>query len=360
MSIQSQIEELKESFQVEELGDGKVNVYIYISNELNFVLEIDLKPIEKGERPKIGFVKAIKNILGNINNTLETLKSWGSGSTIAQVLYELEDKLIEASTAKFTAMDELYVLVSNFGTRATFEGKIAKVKLVDKRKNEYLVVADFSEYPKLKLKFPPSLAEKIGEPEDLRFVQRWGGHAWELFEELQYRLDLYERLNFEFQVINKFSNFVVKESLTFNPVTGYISGDFEKDGTRIEVDLDYQTGYPDAPPRAIINVRPDNPAMQQRIQEILEEDGQKWTKNSLFVLTLDKIVSEVFGEKMYRDLKTNKPLKGELYTDSVGGQFLKATKDKLGDKFRSEFEYFSSLVRKKEKLIDDLLDKYES
>ncbi|MBD3187903.1 hypothetical protein GF325_13790 [Candidatus Bathyarchaeota archaeon] len=358
-SIQSAIEELKESFQVEEIGKGKVKVYLYVSNDLNFELELDLRPIESGKKPKIGFEKEIKEIVGNINTNLDSLVTWGPDSSVAMVLYELEDKLIEASTAKFTVMDEIYVLVGNYGPRASFEGKIAKVKIADIRKNEYLITIDCTDYPSLKMEFPQKLAEKIGEPEDLRFVQKWGGHLFELVEELEYRLNLYERLNFEFQVLNKFSNFVVQEALSFNPVTGYISGDLEKDGTRIEIDLDYQTGYPEAPPRAIINIRPDNPSLQQKVDEILAKDAEEWAKNKIFILTLDKIVQAVFGERLYRDMKTNKPLTGSLYTDSVGGQFLQSSKDKEGEKFRSEFEFFGNIFRKKEKLIDDLLGKFE-
>jgi hypothetical protein len=359
MNIASQIEELKESFSVEDLGAGKIKVFMYVSNELNLELEIDLTPIEKDKKPKIGFEKEIKELLGNINNTLDSMVNWGPSSSVAGILYELEDKLIEATTAKFTVMDEIYVLVGNFGPRATFEGKIAKVKIADVRKNEYLITIDCTDYPALKLKFPPKLSEKIGEPEDLRFVQKWGGHLFELIEELEYRLNLYERLNFEFQVLNKFSNFVAPESLSFNPVTGYISGDLEKDMSRIEIDLDYQTGYPDAPPRAIVNIRPDNPSLQAKVDEILGKAAEAWKKNSIFVLTLDKVVQAVFGEHLYRDLKTNKPLDGALYTDSVGGVFLQSSKDKDGEKFRSEFEYFGNVSRKKEKLIDDLLGNFD-
>ncbi|MHA1371445.1 MAG: hypothetical protein ACTSRA_17230 [Promethearchaeota archaeon] len=43
--IQAEIEKLKENFQVEELGGGKVKVYVYISNEMNYELEIDLNPV---------------------------------------------------------------------------------------------------------------------------------------------------------------------------------------------------------------------------------------------------------------------------------------------------------------------------
>lgn len=359
-SIESEIEELKANFQVEDIGGGKIKVYMYVSNEMNFELEIDLNPIKNGKKPKFGFEKKIKDVLGNINQTLDTMLNWNAESSVNNVLYELEDKLIEASTSKFTVMDEIYVLVGNYGPRATFEGKIAKVKLVDIRKNEYLITIDAAEYPNLNLSFPPKLAEKIGQPEELRFVQRWGGHLFELVDELEYRLSLYERLNFEFQVINKFSKNVIKEALTFNPVTGYISGDLEKDGTRIEIDLDYQTGYPDVPPRAIINVRPDNPALQAKVNEILAKVAENWNDSTIFIRALDDIAKTVFGEGIIRDLKTNKDLTGDLYTcPDCGGQFLKSSHDKSGEKWRCEYCYFGNIKRKKEKLIDDLLGKFE-
>ncbi|MHA1699524.1 MAG: hypothetical protein ACTSWN_11840, partial [Promethearchaeota archaeon] len=180
--IQAEIEKLKENFQVEELGGGKVKVYVYISNEMNYELEIDLNPVAQGKKPKIGFEKGIKNAIGNINKTLSTLANWDENSSVVNVLYELEDKLIEYSTSKFSVMDEIYILVDNYGPRATFEGKVARVKLQDIRKQEYLVTIDATEYPKLKLKFPQKLIEKIGDPEELRWAQKWGGHLWELAE----------------------------------------------------------------------------------------------------------------------------------------------------------------------------------
>jgi len=268
--------------------------------------------------------------------------------------------LIEYSTSKFSVMDEIYILVDNYGPRATFEGKVARVKLQDIRKQEYLVTIDATEYPKLKLKFPQKLIEKIGDPEELRWAQKWGGHLWELAEELEYRLAYYERINFEFQILNKFSNFTVKESLNFNPVTGYISADLEDGGNRLEIDLDYQNGYPDVCPRAIINIRPDNPKLQSKINEILEKAANEWKPNSIFVRYLDEIAQAIFGKRMIRDLKTNKPLEGELYKcPECGGEFLKSSHDKTGEKFRCEYCYFGALQRKKERLIDDLLGRFE-
>lgn len=358
LSVAEQIEELKNNFNVEETGSGKVKIFLFVSNDWNFELEVDLNPLAEGKKPKFGFEKKIKDALGNINKILETLKNWNEDSKISDVIYELEDQLITTSTAKFTVMDEIYVLVGNYGPRATFEGKVAKVKLIDIRKNEYLITLDATEYPKLNLKFPGKLSERIGEPEDLRFVQRWGGHLFELVGELEYRLNLYERFNFEFQVLNKFSEYVVKESLSFNPATGYISGDLEKDGTRIELDLDYMTGYPELCPRAIVNVRPDNPQMQQRVNDILSDVAENWAPSKIFMRTIDKISKEVFGTAMVRDLKSNKPLTGDTGScEKCGGVFLNSSMK--GDKFRCEYCFFGDIHRKEEKLIDDLLGKFE-
>jgi hypothetical protein len=149
--INEQIEAVEESFQVEKISDSHIKVYMFASNDLNFELDIDLAPISQGKKPKIGFEKSIKDIVGNINSSLQSMASWNDDSEIVFVLYELEDKLLEASTAKFTVMDEIYVLVGNYGPRATFEGKVAKVKIADIRKNEYLITIDCTEYPKLKV-----------------------------------------------------------------------------------------------------------------------------------------------------------------------------------------------------------------
>lgn len=360
VSIAQQIEKLEESFTVERLSDTRVKVYMFVSNELNFELDIDLSPIDQGKKPKIGFEKEIKDILGNINQTLDTMANWSESTTLSEVLYELEDKLMEAATAKFTVMDEIYVLVGNYGPRATFEGKIAKVKLVDMRKNEYLVEIDATDYPNLKLKFPDKLSERIGEPDDLRFVQKWAGHLFELIGELEYRLDLYDRLNFEYQMLSKFANFVNQESFTFNPATGYISGDLEKDGQALQLDLDYMNGYPDVQPRAIVNLVPENPSMQAKIDKILADGAASWTSSMIFMRTIDKIVQAVWGARLVKDLKSNKPLEGSLYTcSSCGAEYLQASKDKEGEKFRCEYCFFGNVVRKQEKMIDDLLGKFE-
>nr|MDO8110438.1 hypothetical protein [Candidatus Sigynarchaeota archaeon] len=357
--VNEQIETLKESFQVEDAGPNHVKVYMFASNDLNFELDIDMSPISQGKKPKIGFEKSIKDILGNINNSLSTMSSWNDESEIVNVLYELEDKLMEATTAKFTVMDEIYVLVGNYGPRATFEGKIAKVKLIDLRKNEYLVTIDAGEYPKLKVTFPEKLSEKIGDPDDLRFVEKWAGHLFELVGELEYRLDLYERINFESQVLLKFSEFVNKESMSFNPATGYISGDLENGNERLELDLDYMNGYPDVMPRAIVNIRPDNPAKQSKINEIIEDATEKWAVNHIFMMTLDKIVQAVWGKRLSRDLKQNKPIAGDLYKcPECGNEYLKSSKDKDADKFRCDTCFFGNVKRKTEKLIDDLLGKF--
>jgi len=357
--VKEQIETVKESFQVEDVSESRIKVYMFASNDLNFELDIDMSPVEQGKKPKIGFEKTIKDILGNINNTLSTMADWNEDSEIVNVLYELEDKLMESSTAKFTVMDEIYVLVGNYGPRATFEGKIAKVKLIDLRKNEYLITIDCTEYPRLKVEFPAKLSEKIGEPEDLRFVEKWAGHLFELVAELEYRLDLYERINFESQVLSKFSNFISKESFSFNPATGYISGDLENGNDRIEMDIDYMNGYPDVIPRAILNIRPDNPSKQSKINQLLEEAAGEWTPISIFVQHLDKIVQSVWGKRMLKDVKQNKPLAGDLYKcPECGAEFLKSSKDKEGDKFRCEFCFYGNVKRKSEKLIDDLLGKF--
>ncbi len=357
--IAEQIEEIENSFQVEKISETHIKVYMFASNDLNFELDIDLSPIAQGKKPKIGFEKQIKDILGNINNSLQTMANWNDESEIVNALYELEDALMSASTAKFTVMDEIYVLVGNYGPRATFEGKVAKVKIADLRKTEYLITIDCTEYPKLKVTFPDKLSEKIGEPEELRFVEKWAGHLFELIAELEYRLDLFERINFESSVISKFSEFVNKESFSFNPATGYISGDLENGNERIEIDLDYMNGYPDVMPRAILNVKPDNPAKQSKITQILEDASEKWAVNQIFVLVLDKIIQAVWGKHLIRDLKQNKPIGGELYKcPECGAEFLKSSKDKDGDKFRCEYCFYGNVKRKTEKLIDDLLGKF--
>nr|MDO8118402.1 hypothetical protein [Candidatus Sigynarchaeota archaeon] len=358
-SIKEQIEEVKESFSVEEISEDHIKVYMFASNDLNFELDIDMSPIAQGKKPKIGFEKSIKDILGNINQTLDTMASWNEDSTINIVLYELEDKLMEATTAKFTVMDEIYTLVGNYGPRASFEGKKATVKLMDIRKNEFLVTFDCTEYPKLNVTFPPKLVERLGEPDELRFVQKWSGHLFQLAEELEYRLNLYERFNFEFQVISKFSNFVDKESFSFNPSTGYVSGDLVNGNERLELDLDYMNGYPDVCVRAIVNIKPENPVKQDKIKKILEEASSTWKPSGIFVLVLDKIVQAVWGQRLIRDVKTNKPIEGAVYKcERCGADYLKTSKEKDGDKFRCEFCYFGDLQRKKEKLIDDLLGNF--
>jgi hypothetical protein len=182
---------------------------------------------------------------------------------------------------------------------------------------------------------------------------------FELIAELEYRLDLFERINFESSVISKFSEFVNKESLSFNPATGYISGDLENGNDRLELDLDYMNGYPDVMPRAIVNIKPDNPAKQSKINQILEAASEKWTPNQIFVQALDKIVQTVWGKRLARDLKQNKPLAGELYKCAeCGAEYLKSSKDKEGDKFRCEYCFFGNVKRKTEKVIDDLLGKF--
>ena len=361
MSIEQQIEELKRSFSIEEVSPGQIKVYMYVSNELNFELDIDLTPIGKDKKPKIGFEKQIKDLLGNINQTLTSMANWGSGSTVSEVLYELEERLMESATAQFTVMDEIYTLVGNYGPKASFEGKVATVKITDIRKNDYLITIDCADYPKLDMKFQDKLAERIGAPEDLPFTRAWSGHLFELVAELEYRLDLYERINFEYQILNKFSSMVNKDSLMFNPVTGYISGDVEgPDGEVLELDLDYMNGYPQVQPRAIMNVRPDNPAKQSQITKLLAEGAESWNISKIFMLTVDKIVQAIFGKRMINDLKTNKPLEGDLWTcEKCGAQFLKSSHDREGEKFRCEYCYFGDIKRKKEKLIDDLLGKYE-
>jgi len=357
--IAEQIEEVENSFQIEKISETHIKVFIFASNDLNFELDIDMSPVAQGKKPKIGFEKQIKDILGNINNSLPSMASWNDESELVFVLYELEDQLMSASTAKFTVMDEIYVLVGNYGPRATFEGKVAKVKIADLRKTEYLITIDCTEYPKLKVSFPEKLAEKIGEPEELRFVEKWAGHLFELIAELEYRLDLFERINFESNVINKFAEFVNKESFSFNPATGYISGDLENGNERIELDLDYMNGYPDVMPRAILNIKPDNPSKQSKINQILEDASDKWAPNQIFVQVLDKVVQAVWGKRFIRDLKQNKPIAGELYKcKDCGAEFLKSSKDKDGDKFRCEYCFYGNVKRKTEKLIDDLLGKF--
>ncbi len=358
-TIKEQIEEVKESFSVEEISADRIKVYMFASNELNLELDIDMSPIAQGKKPKIGFDKQIKDLLGNINQTLDSMANWTEDSTINFVLYELEDKLMEATTAKFTVMDEIYTLVGNYGPRASFEGKKATVKLADIRKNEYLVTFDCTDYPALKVTFPEKLSEKIGDPDELRFVQKWSGHLFQLAEELEYRLNLYERLNFEFQVLSKFSNFVDKESFSFNPATGYVSGDLSNGSEVLELDLDYMNGYPEVCVRAIVNVRPANPVKQDKIKKILEDAASQWTSNSIFVLWLDKITQAVWGQRLIRDVKTNKPIEGAVYKcEKCGAEYLKTSYEKDASKFRCEFCYFADLQRKKEKLIDDLLGNF--
>jgi len=358
-NVQAQIEALKENFQVDDLGENKVKIYLYVSKDVNVELEVDLGPVGSGQKPKFGFEKTIKDALGNINKTIPSLANWGPDSKIVDVIYELEDKLIEFSTSRFSVMDEIYTLVDNFGPRVTFEGKIAKVKLVDIRKNEYPITIDATEYPKLDVKFPTKLVEKLGDPEELRWIGKWGGHLFELIEELEYRLELYERLFFEFQIIEKFSDFVVKESLTFNPQTGYVAGDLENAGTKLEFDLDYESVYPAAMPRAKITLKPDNKALQAKVNAIISDAAEKWMNTNIFVRTMDEIAKAVFGKPMIRDLKLNKPIEGDTWEcPQCHGKYLKASHDKSSEKFKCEYCYFGGLLRKQEKLITDLLDKF--
>ena len=107
-------------------------------------------------------------------------------------------------------------------------------------------------------------------------------------------------------------------------------------------------------------MRPDNPAVQSKINEILAKASETWTNSAIFIRALDDIAKVVFGEGIVRDLKTNKDLTGDLYTcPDCGGQFLNSSKAKSGDKWRCEYCYFGNIKRKQEKLIDDLLGKFE-
>ncbi len=183
--------------------EAVINIYITITLTKTFIISIDF--MKYPEKPTITFPDDVKNILGDPNRSLDTLKSWNDKKPIhlVDILHELEKKLffikdVELQTKKISGEYRC----ENVPERLT----TLKVHLLTYGFKEYTMTIDLDSYPKPpNINLSSELQDIISIPiTELNVYKKWEeniSEPVEMIREISWLVDKNSRINFEIDLL---------------------------------------------------------------------------------------------------------------------------------------------------------------
>jgi len=202
--LATQAQQIMNEFQV-ELVDGiisRLKIYIDASVTEHYIVGIDFSAYPN-EKPLITVQESVKNILGDPNEVLNTLKNWDSSNPppVLNVVRELETILYEISTYKAQAEQ----IAHEF-----------KIDPAGDSRNHYLITFITYGWKEYKLdiylssqfnppqfKFSTELQEIIGPSDYFDKIKNWMPEYQinDILRDIQWKIDQHERMNFEVDLL---------------------------------------------------------------------------------------------------------------------------------------------------------------
>ena len=182
---------------------GDIEIYITITLSKTFIISIDFTKYP--EKPIILLPEKVKNIIGDPNISLESLKRWNPKKPkhIVDILHELEKKLffIKEVESQYKKLSGEYQCDAVSDSLTSI-----KVHLLTYGFKEFLLEVDLESYPKPpNIKLSSELQQIIDIPITLLDSYRnWrenGSDAVEIMREVSWLVDKNSRINFEIDLL---------------------------------------------------------------------------------------------------------------------------------------------------------------
>ncbi len=233
----SELSNIQQYYAYEQKGKNPADLNIYLTITMSKTFLIGVNFTDYPEKPIITFPAEVKKILGDPNQSLETLRKWNpkKGPHVLVVLQEVEKKLLFIKDIESEAKK---ILGEYRGEQVEDNLTVLKVHLLTYGFKEYTLDVDLGTYPE-----PPTinLSEELKNiihisPEDLNARKNWKekeSETVELIREISWLADQHSRISFEIDLLKE-----QYKDIEFNPSTSSLT--FSMKGKMQTQDLSFK------------------------------------------------------------------------------------------------------------------------
>jgi len=207
LTIKTELGLIQQEYAYDQKGQNKadITVYLTITVSKTFMIHIDFQ--QYPEKPIISFPEEVNRLLGDPQQSLESLKSWNPKSPphIVDVIHELENKLffikdIEFESKKILGEYQCDIDPNNLSTLS--------VHLVTYGFKEYIMQVNLGTYPKSPvIDLSSDIQQLIRIPiSELNAYKNWNeseSEPVEVVREIAWLIDKNSRINFEIELLKE-------------------------------------------------------------------------------------------------------------------------------------------------------------
>ena len=277
---------------------GDIEIYITITLSKTFIISIDFTKYP--EKPRVLVPEEVKNIIGDPNAFLETLKKWNPKNPkhIVDILHELEKKLFFIKEIEF----QYKKLAGEYQCDTVSESLTSiKVHLLTYGFKEFLLDVDLEPYPKTpKIDLSSELQQIINIPiTELNFYRNWKENesdAVEIIREISWLVDKNSRINFEIDLLKDHY-----ENIKYEPSTTTLNVEMKGKMKTEDLTFDFQIKLPVEYPMKMPEIKVLN-EFELEAHEKIKEDlhtscsdfFDEWTPFSYLIDLFNLISKKIF------------------------------------------------------------------
>jgi len=291
---------IQQYYAYDQRGHEKADINIYMTITVTKTFLIQINFVKYPEKPILTFSEEITALLGDPNQTLETLRKWNPKKEphVLAVIQELEGKLffiqdIETESKKILGEYQAD-LIANSVTRL-------KVHLLTYGFKEYLLDIDLGPYPKPPIiNFTPELQQIIEIPlESLNSLKGWKekeSEPVEILRELSWLVDKNSRINFEIELLK--ANYKdIKYDTGTQTIRVDVKGKMKTQDLTFEFQINLPRGYPtEMPEIKVLNEfeLEHHEKTKTELETSFKDFFNKWTPFSYLVDLFNHISEKIF------------------------------------------------------------------